>query len=76
MIPRVVALKGKRQVGAITSAERGDRHPSRWIQTDIVTEWFNHFLTKTHPRAESPVLLVLHGHNRHAINFDVIEVQR
>jgi hypothetical protein len=92
-IPHVVGLKGKMQVGAITSAERGSLvtviccmsaggtfvppmmifprknmtdtlmrgappgslgrcHPSGWIQTDLFTEWFNHFL---HAQVKSPL---------------------
>lgn len=116
-IPHVVGLKGKRQVGAITAAERGSLvtvvccmsaggtfippmmifprknwtdtlmkgappgaigkcHPSGWIQTELFTEWFEHFVTKAHPTKESPVLLVLDGHNSHARNIEVIERAR
>ncbi|XP_046685495.1 uncharacterized protein LOC124371207 [Homalodisca vitripennis] len=116
-IPHVVGLRGKRQVGVITAAERGSLvtviccmsaggsfippmmifprknwtdtlmkgaplgaigkyHPSGWIQTEIFTERFDHFLAMTHPTAESPILLVLDGHNSHARNLDVIERAR
>lgn len=116
-IPHVVGLKGKRQVGAITSAERGSLvtviccmsaggtfvppmmifprknmtdtlmrgappgsigrcHPSGWIQTELFTEWFNHFLQKTCPSEESPVLLILDGHNTHTRNLEIIDLAR
>ncbi|KAJ8943806.1 hypothetical protein NQ318_020878, partial [Aromia moschata] len=111
--PEVVSLRGKRQVGAITSAERGSLitivmcmnaagdfvppmiifprknasdqlkkgappgslfafHPSGWIQTDLFTQWFDHFLEKTKPSATNPVLLVLDGHHTHTRNLDVL----
>lgn len=112
--PEVVSLKGKRQVGAITSAERGSLitivmcmnaagdfvppmiifprkkasdqlkkgappgslfafHPSGWIQTDLFTRWFDHFLENTKPSATKPVLLVLDGHHTHTRNLDVLK---
>lgn len=111
--PEVVSMRGKRQVGALTSAERGSLvtivlcmnaagdfvppmiifprkkssdqlkkgapagslfafHPSGWIQTDLFTKWFDHFLEKTKPSATNPILLVLDGHHTHTRNLDVI----
>ncbi|KAJ4425644.1 hypothetical protein ANN_27840 [Periplaneta americana] len=115
-IPHVIGLKGKRQVGAITSAERGSLvtviwcmsagtfvppmmifprknwtdtlmkgappgamgrcHPSGCIQTELFTEWFDHFLKKTNPTQESPVLLILDGHNSYSRNLHVIQRAR
>ncbi|KAK9743879.1 DDE superfamily endonuclease [Popillia japonica] len=116
-IPHVIGLKGKRQVGAITSAERGSLvtviccmsaggtfvppmmifprknmtdtlmrgappaslgtcHPSGWIQMDLFTEWFHHFLQTTRPSEESPVLLILDGHNTHTRNLQIIDLAR
>nr|CAI5856155.1 unnamed protein product [Callosobruchus analis] len=116
-IPRVVGLKGKRQIGALTAAERGALvtcvfsmsvsgiyippmlifprknmtstlmkgappgsigrcHPSGWMQTNHFTEWFNHFVAKTKPTADEPVLLNLDGHHSHTKNIEVIEIAR
>ncbi|CAH1973720.1 unnamed protein product [Acanthoscelides obtectus] len=102
-IPAVVGRKGKRQIGALTAAERGSLitivsamsaggtfippmmifpkknfsdvlmkgappgalgrvHSSGWIQTNLFTAWFEHFLEKTHPTENSPILLILDGH--------------
>lgn len=111
--PEVIALKGKRQVGSLTSAERGSLvtvvlcmsasgtfvppmiifprknaneqlkkgappgtlfryHPSGWIQMDLFTEWFTHFVEQTRPTEENPVLLILDGHHTHTRNLDVV----
>lgn len=111
--PQVLALKGKRQIGSLTSAERGSLitvvmcmsaegnfvppliifprkncneqlkkgappgtlfkfHPSGWIQTDLFTAWFDHFIEKIRPSENNPVLLILDGHNTHTRNLDVI----
>lgn len=111
--PEVFSLRGKRQVGSMTSAERGSLitsvlcisasgnfvppllifprknasellkkgsppgtifsfHPSGWIQMDIFTQWFKHFLKHVTPSAENPILLILDGHHTHTKNLDVI----
>lgn len=116
-VPSVIARKGKRQVAAISSAERGSLvtvvtcmsatgnfvppmlifprknlssqlmrgappgsisacHPSGWIQSQLFTDWFQHFLGKVKPTAESPVLLILDGHYSHSRNLDVINLAR
>lgn len=116
-IPQIVGLKGKRQIGALTSAERGALvtailsmsaggsfvppmlifprvnwteqlmkgappgaigacHPSGWVQTDLFTRWFLHFVQKTKPSADSPVLLILDGHFSHTRNLEVINIAR
>lgn len=116
-VPHVVGLKGKRQIGSLTSAERGSLvtivpcmsaggefvpplvifprknmneqllkgappgtiascHPSGWIQTNIFTKWFRHFVDVTKPSAESPVLLFLDGHATHKRNIDIINLAR
>lgn len=113
----VLAVKGRKQVGAMSSAERGSLvtiitcmnaaglfvppaiifprknmnvqlmkgappgsisfcHPSGWIQTNLFTEWFQHFLVKVKPTAYDPVLLVLDGHTTHTRNIDVIDLAR
>ncbi|XP_046397042.1 uncharacterized protein LOC124163957 [Ischnura elegans] len=114
---KVFALKGRRQVGSLTSAERGVLstfvvcmsaggtfippmvifprqrmkvelqdgsppgtvfacHPSGWMQTDIFTQWFEHFLHFAKPSEDDPVLLVLDGHATHTRNLDFIEKAR
>lgn len=116
-IAKVVGLRGKRQIGSLTSAERGalitivvcmnasgnfvpplvifprkymspqltkgappgtifDVHPSGWIQTDLFTKWFKHFVKTTKPSSESPVLLILDGHHSHTRNIDVVDLAR
>lgn len=114
---KILALKGKKQVGAITSAERGllstvvmcmgaggnyippfiifprqrmkvelmdgappgtefSCHSSGWMQLEIFTEWFKHFLKFAKPTSDDPVLLLLDGHNTHTKNIDFIEMAR
>lgn len=103
---KILAQKGKKQVGAITSAERGVLstvvickaasgnfivpfinfprkrmkvecqdgappgkgfacHSSGWMQLDIFTDWFKHFLKCAKPTEDDPALLILDGHNTH-----------
>ncbi|XP_043234050.1 MFS-type transporter clz9-like [Amphibalanus amphitrite] len=116
---RIFARRGKKQVGSVTSAERGELttavvcmsavgnfvppmmilprtkenqnleegappgtvfvyHRSGWMQTDIFTRWFQHFLRHAKPSAEEPVLLILNGHLTltHTRNLDLIELAR
>lgn len=54
----------------------GVAHPSGWIQMNIFTDWFKHFIKHTHPTPESRVLLILDGHFSHTRNIDVIELAR
>lgn len=116
-IPYVVGRKGKRQIAALTSTERGSTitviacmsasghyvpplvifprtnmnnqlmrgappgtigvaHPSGWVQTNIFTTWFKHFVEKVNPSKESPVLLILDGHYSHVRNIDLIDSAR
>jgi hypothetical protein len=39
--------------------------PSGWVQKDIYTKWFDHFMKFVKPTPEEPVLLVLDGHYTH-----------
>ncbi|KAJ8941970.1 hypothetical protein NQ314_010190 [Rhamnusium bicolor] len=116
-IPQVIGRKSKRQIAAITSAERGSLvtfiasmsaggqfippmlifprknrndqlmrgappgsiyavHPSGWIQQNLFTQWFQHFISFVKPSAEDPVLLVLDGHYSHTRNVNVIRLAR
>ena len=36
-------------------------HPSGWIQSEIFSQWFLHFMKHTKPKKEDPVILVLDG---------------
>lgn len=114
---RIMALRGKKQVGALTSAERGQLctveicmsaagqfippmiifprqcmkielmdgtppgcvyrcHPSGWMQSDIFTEWFQHFVTCSASSVSNPSLLILDGHATHTKNLAVIDLAR
>jgi len=114
---KIFALKGRRQVGSLTSAERGvlstivvcmsaggnfippmiifprvrmkpelqdgappgtifHCHPSGWMQLEIFTEWFQHFINHAKPTAEDPVLLILDGHMTHTRNLQFIDLAR
>lgn len=116
-ISRVIGLRGKRQVGALSAAERGSLvtcvfsmsasgifvppmlifprknmtdtlmkgappgsigrcHPSGWIQSNLFTDWFNHFVSKTKPSKDDPILLILDGHHTHTKNIDIIDIAR
>ncbi|XP_033225515.1 uncharacterized protein LOC117178270 [Belonocnema kinseyi] len=113
--PKILTLKDKRQIGALTVPERGKLmtvviamtaagqfvpplmifphklmnpqlmrgapagaigavHPSGWIQTNLFTQWFKHMINTLQPSAESPLLVVMDGHNSHTRNVDVIEL--
>lgn len=113
-MPQVLSHKGKRQIGALISAERGsliicvmcmsaggtfvppliiyprkrshpllkkgappevihECHPAGWIQTNILTKWFKHFVENLKPTVESPVLLNLDGHTSHTSNIEITD---
>lgn len=116
-MPKVLGLKGKKQIGALTSAERGSlitcilcmsaagmfippmfifprkrdnpllmkgappgsihaNHPSGWVQTNLFTKWFEHFLKTVKPSSSSPVLLIMDGHSSHMRNIELIDLAR
>ena len=109
-LPKIIARKGKKQIGSLTSAERGslvtvvtcmspggtfippliifprtnmknelmdgappgsifDCHKSGWIQMDMFTKWFKHFVAAVKPTRDEPVLLILDGHYSHSRNL-------
>lgn len=111
---KILARKGKKQVGILSSAERGELstvvacmsaggnfippfiilprarqnlaltdgappgtkfvfHRSGWMQAEIFTGWFDHFLLHTKPNEHDPVLLILDGHNSHTRNLDFLK---
>jgi len=51
-------------------------HPSGWIQSEIFSQWFLHFIKHTKPTKEDPVILVLGGHYSHTRNLKVIILAR
>jgi hypothetical protein len=51
-------------------------HKSGWIQMDMFTTWFKHFINYVKPSAEDPVLLVLDGHFSHTRNLEVVLLAR
>ncbi|KAJ8953457.1 hypothetical protein NQ318_023576, partial [Aromia moschata] len=68
-------MKGRRQVGILTSAERGQLITaalcmsaaviSGWMQTHIFIEWMHYFIKHVKPSKDDPVLLLLDGHATH-----------
>jgi len=110
---KIIAEKGKRSVGAITSLERGktitvlccvsatgmyvapmiifprvrmkpafmDKSPAGslgvsaktgWINEQLFSAWFDHFLESTQPNAhQSKTLWILDGHSSHVKNLNV-----
>lgn len=114
---KVLCMKGQKQVGGISSAERGslvtlvfcmsaagtyvppmfiyprvnmkkeleDRappgyvfaaHKSGWIQLELFTKWFRHFVNYVKPNKDNPILLLLDGHFSHTRDIEVIEIAR
>lgn len=114
---KVVALRGRKQVGTLTSAEHGElstavicmsasgvfippmiifprvhmqqhfmhgvppgtlgaAHKSGWMQTDLFSKWFDHFLVHSQASKDNPALLILDGHKTHTQNIAVIEKAR
>ena len=51
-------------------------HPSGWMQTDLFTDWFHHFLAFAKPTKSKPVLLILDGHATHTKNIVLIDLAR
>ena len=51
-------------------------HPSGWMQTDLFTDWFHHFLAFAKPTESKPVLLILDGHATHTKNIALIDLAR
>ena len=51
-------------------------HPSGWIQSEISSQWFLHFISHTKLTKEDPVILVLDGHYSHTGNLEVITLAR
>lgn len=114
---KIIAVRGRKQVGTLTSAERGELttavicmsasgiyvppmliyprvrmkpqfadgtppgtlstcHKSGWMQLELFTQWFEHFLLHTQASKSNPALLILDGHKTHTQNITVIDRAR
>ena len=114
---KVISLKGKKQVGAVTSAERGTNSTgvychsatghfippmiifkrkrmaeslkqnapvgtefacsdSGWIDSQIFTQWLQHFIRSVKSSPENKHLLLLDGHTSHCKNLEAIKLAR
>ena len=51
-------------------------HPSGWIQRDIFTKWFDHFIHFVKPSAYDTVLLIVDGHYSNTKTLDVVDKAR
>jgi metal-dependent hydrolase (beta-lactamase superfamily II) len=66
-----VELMDRAPAGSISAC-----HPSGWVQTDIFTKWFDHFVYFVKPSADYPLWLIADGHYSHAKNLDVVDKAR
>jgi hypothetical protein len=51
-------------------------NPSGWMQTDLFTAWFRHFLKHANASLTNPVLLILDGHSTHTQNLELVALAR
>jgi hypothetical protein len=51
-------------------------HPSSWIQRDMFTKWFDHFVHYFKPVADDSVLLIVDGHYSHIKKLNVVDKAR
>jgi len=51
-------------------------HPSEWIQNEIYSQWFLHFIKHTKPTKEDPFILIPDGLYSHTRNLEVIILAR
>jgi len=50
---------------------------SGWINEQLFTQWFEHFVESTQPAGcQSKTLLILNGHSSHVKNYEVIQKAR
>ncbi|XP_028049435.1 tigger transposable element-derived protein 1 isoform X1 [Monomorium pharaonis] len=54
----------------------GDIHPSGWVQNNLFTKWLKHFISKTKPSKDDPVLLLFDGCHSYVKNIDLINLSR
>ena len=75
--PLIVFPRKNMKVELVDGASAGSIsacHPSGWIQTDIFTKWFDHFVHCVKPSADDPVLLI--ADYSHTKNLDVMDKAR
>ena len=51
-------------------------HPLGWIESEVFSQWFLHFIKHTKLTKEDPVILVLDGHYPHTRNLEVSTLAR
>lgn len=51
----------------------GVGYSSGWVQTNLFTQWFEHFTAETNPTQNDPILLILDGNYSHKRNLDLLE---
>jgi hypothetical protein len=51
-------------------------HPLGWIQSEIFSQWFLHFVKHTKPTKDNSVILVWDEHYSHTRNLEVITLAR
>ena len=44
---------------------KADANPSGWINTEIFSKWFDHFVENGHPSKDHPLLLIMDNHKCH-----------
>lgn len=55
----------------------GAANPSGWINEELFSKWFDHFLSWSQPtHRPQPVVLIMDGHGSHTKNLDVITKAR
>ena len=51
-------------------------HKTGWMQMDIFTTWFKHFIRSSGASKNNTVLLILDGHSTHTKNLELIDLAR
>ena len=51
-------------------------HKTGWMQMDIFTTWFQHFIRSSGASKNNPVRLILDGHSTHTKNLELIDLAR
>jgi len=55
----------------------GGANPSGWINEELFSKWFDHFIKWSQPRHRTqPIVLIMDGHGSHTKNLDVISKAR
>lgn len=74
--PILIFPRGRMKQGLLDDAPVGSigaANPSGWINEELFTKWFDHFVTVVQPASRhEPTLLILDGHASHIRNVEVI----